>query len=439
MEKELSDDRDMAKEACVCGFSPASSSRREEDGSSVSARRLGELLGDAALASRLVASGRASPRALTALAALAEQSVRMGIDYSSLGIGWDHPNSRMAYRTGSHRSTMAPASRNRAEASRRSLAALVAAVGECSADAEDGVTEAFIREIGLRPEEPAAKAASFEGVAAALEAELLLPLRALNEGEIRQTMKGVPLPTAELRQVVRTVTGAVLSRPGGFSDWRYGNPLGQEQLRGLTTEQLRAWREPMAMEHPRGVRTHEDAPGELGFFWATKIGGPSHGFDYESQCILPLLANARHKVILLSDPGWPHHPAGRAHWRLLWSLGQAEPEPRLWLETVNCDFDAHGLATEVWALAALRHALTKAVTMRVPLSMAAPLAEDLRRVAESQGFEGEVRPVQECMLLRPSNAVVEASDYLSPEHDWIQRAEEVTGKIPRCLFIPRSK
>lgn len=41
---------------------------------------------------------------------------------------------------------------------------------------------------------------------------------------------------------------------------------------------------------------------------ATKIGGPSHGFDYETQCILPLLCNARHKVILLSDPSPPAEP-----------------------------------------------------------------------------------------------------------------------------------
>ena len=47
--------------------------------------------------------------------------------------------------------------------------------------------------------------------------------------------------------------------------------------------------------------THEDAAGELGLFWATKIGGPSHGFDFEGQCLLPLLANARHKVVLVTD------------------------------------------------------------------------------------------------------------------------------------------
>ena len=74
---------------------------------------------------------------------------------------------------------------------------------------------------------------------------------------------------------------------------------------------------------------------QLGFWWATKIGGPSHGFDLEGQCLLPLLCNARHKVILVSDPGWPHHPSGRAHFRLLWIHGTSPPRPVLWLETVN--------------------------------------------------------------------------------------------------------
>mmetsp|Transcript_54390 Transcript_54390/g.158781 ORF Transcript_54390/g.158781 Transcript_54390/m.158781 type:complete len:283 (-) Transcript_54390:74-922(-) len=269
--------------------------------------------------------------------------------------------------------------------------------------------------------------------------QLLLPLRALNECEMRCTMTGEPLPTEELRQVVRTVTGAVLSRPGGFEDWRYGNPVGQEQLRGLSSEQLAAWREATSMGHPRGVRTHEDAPGELGLFWATKIGGPSHGFDYESQCILPLLANARHKVILVSDPKWPHHPAGRAHWRLLWSAdarGKGGPEPRLWLETVNCDFDAHGLSTDIWEVAALQHAMAKAQAMHVPLSVAPSLAEDLRRIAKGKGIKGDVRHVRERLLLRPSNALVEASDYLGSRHDWLQRAEEVTREISRALFSP---
>ena len=117
---------------------------------------------------------------------------------------------------------------------------------------------------------------------------------------------------------------------------------------------------------------------------ATKIGGPSHGFDIEGQCLLPLVANARssdpclrnsrtlapthsrhpltlhlsklptphnspltfsppppcsrHKVILVSDPAYPHHPVGRAHFRLLAFANSGKPV--LWLETTNTDFRA---------------------------------------------------------------------------------------------------
>ena len=61
------------------------------------------------------------------------------------------------------------------------------------------------------------------------------------------------------------------------------------------------------------------------------VAGPArvttHGFDVEGQCLLPLLCNARHKVILVRDPAWPHHPSGRAHFRMLWLAGATPPQP----------------------------------------------------------------------------------------------------------------
>lgn len=30
------------------------------------------------------------------------------------------------------------------------------------------------------------------------------------------------------------------------------------------------------------------------------------------------------QVILVSDPRWTCHPVGRAHWRLLWSVGNGK-------------------------------------------------------------------------------------------------------------------
>lgn len=53
----------------------------------------------------------------------------------------------------------------------------------------------FLTEIGADHD----LGASFGGVAAALKAELLLPLRALNEcGPLSRTMTGAPLPAEEI-------------------------------------------------------------------------------------------------------------------------------------------------------------------------------------------------------------------------------------------------
>ena len=44
------------------------------------------------------------------------------------------------------------------------------------------------------------------------------------------------------------------------------------------------------------LKTREEDGIDL--LWVTKIGGPSHGFDYGPHCLLPLLANGRTKAIL---------------------------------------------------------------------------------------------------------------------------------------------
>jgi hypothetical protein len=214
-----------------------------------------------------------------------------------------------------------------------------------------------------------------------------------------------------------------------------------QQLSGLGKVQVEMWKEATSLVYA-GLQTHEDEPGELGFFWATKIGGPSHGFDFEGQCLLPLLANARNKVILVSDPNWPAHPVGRAHFRLLWTASEATgtPEPRLWLEAVNMDFDAAGVldqrATALLQQAALQHAVEKAEGMCVPLSVDESVIQDLVAVIPAARGPGCVRLVQESLALRPSNGVCEASDYLSTRHDWVQMQAEVTEPSSRALYIP---
>ena len=119
------------------------------------------------------AAGRASPEALEAIAALADQAVRCGIDYQSLGQGWSHPTTRLQYRRGDAPSATCPQSRRRAEESRQRLVALLEAVASGSAAAEDAVVSAFLREVGLQDDNVLAAGAGFAAVAAALKAELL--------------------------------------------------------------------------------------------------------------------------------------------------------------------------------------------------------------------------------------------------------------------------
>lgn len=448
----------LANQACSKADHPLSCREIRLDAAKLTIR-LGKLLNDVQLASSFALeadTGRQRTSSLQALLALAEQSVSMGIDYRSLGLGWHHPRSRMEYRSASHPSQTAKASRERAMESQRCLVEAVTGVAKGDLDLESVITKAFVREIGLSPKVYPGSMATFSGVSAALAEELLLPLRALNEGLLAEdavvhTMNGEVLPSAELRRSVEALTAAVLSKRDGFSEWRYSNEVGANQLRGLSEMQVRQWQQPFAMEHDTddgGLCTHEDNSGELGLFWATKIGGPSHGFDYEGHCVLPLLANARHKVIFVSDLQWTHFPAGRAHWKLLWTAGDKTPssrkesEPRLWLEALNRDTAAEqqGIGVELqyvaWLRAVLRHALAKADAMHVVLSVNAKLASVLGHCAESGNRGGRIYNSQERMLLRPSNGVVEASDELGSKHDWLQLTEEVTEPLWRTLYVP---
>lgn len=296
---------------------------------------------------------------------------------------------------------------------------------------------AFVREIGVRPDAPEAEGAQFAGVSAALEEELLLPLRALHEAgdNIYETFSTrAPIPRGPVDKCVADITSHVLQ--GDFSEWRYNNPVGLRQLEGLAEEQKAAW-----MESPRteegGVVVHEGAPGELDYFWATKIGGPSHGFDYEAECLLPLLANARHKVILVSDPAWPHYSSGRAHLRLLWTATKdpSQSRPVLWLEAVNACFDAR-VDRRSWQRLVIKHLLTKATAMGALASWDTGSRSSVEAVARECGLKGEVSISKDSLVLRPSNGVVEASDYLSGQHDWVQLKEQVVGPFSRCVFCP---
>ena len=67
--------------------------------------------------------------------------------------------------------------------------------------------------------------------------------------------------------------------------------------------------------------------------------------------------------------------------------------------------------------------------MGVPLSVERRLGAELSQLQGAEG--GSVRYVQDRLLLRPSNGVVEASDYLTSKHDWVQLQDEVHLSIHR--------
>ena len=65
----------------------------------------------------------------------------------------------------------------------------------------------------------------------------------------------------------------------------------------------------------------------------------------------------------------------------------------------------------------------------------AHLAGAVEKVARESGG-GSVASASDRLVLRPSNGVLEASDYLTNKHDWVQMAEEVTGSLRRAVFTP---
>mmetsp|Transcript_92791 Transcript_92791/g.271624 ORF Transcript_92791/g.271624 Transcript_92791/m.271624 type:complete len:445 (-) Transcript_92791:213-1547(-) len=383
------------------------------------ARQLGELL---------------SYAELECLALLAQQVCTQGIDYEKLGVGWNHPEARLEYRRVGHASFQK--SRARQDASRGAVLALA----QRWLEGGHGESQRIQDLLALAASELGVKEKgwqlSLDALQLALRQELAMPLRALIEGQKTTTFNGDQLPAAAIAEKTLELARAVLE--GRFKEWRYSNPVGQRQLEGLTDAQKYIWISSTLDLQGHGtdkIRVHEGRPEaqELDFFWATKIGGPSHGFDYESQCLLPLLCNARHKVILVEDPAWPYHPAGRAHFRLLWTVGG---QPRLWLETVNADFLARReveLQVAEWREAVLGHAMAKADAMGVALSVDSDFGRMLKALAPSSG---SVQAQQERLVLRPSNGVVEASDYLSYKHDWHQTEEETTAEIPRTIYTP---
>lgn len=352
-------------------------------------------------------------------------------DYAKTGKGWFHPSSRRDYRERAHDPFTRFLSAARQTASEERFRADLEKVAGGKLEADRVLVETFLREIGLTPAETKGWKPTAQAIRLALDHELFLPLRALVE--TRETMnKGDESLSPAIEKAVKNIVRHVVE--GDYRSWRLESSIAKKQLSGLNAARLEAWKHRAHHETQYGrVKLETQEEDGLGLFWVTKIGGPSHGFDYGGECLLPLLSNARTKAILVDDPRWPHNAAARAYLRL---LHREDQTPVLYLEPLQRDFphrekfgDDPAIDDAFYA-AIMEHAAAKAAEMNLPLSIApeyAPIADRLKL---------KTAPAEERLLLRASNGVYEASDTLSGKHDWPQQKDELTEPLKRLWILP---
>jgi hypothetical protein len=383
-------------------------------------------------------------RALGAFALLADAALTM-LDYDRMTTGWGgwgifsfkYPSARAQYLQRSYRGDLEQASRPRQD---RSRAEILEAVGR-ALEADDpaialeiALIDRFLAEIGVARERSADWKPNPTAIADALAHDALIPLRALHAATAHLDHRRVPLMghreralDAASRAVVETIVRRISE--GDFEDWRFEHDASRAQLACLSPDQERALRGETSVakvtRSGRRLKTR-DARG-LDLLWVTKIGGPSHGFDMLSQCLLPLLANARNGAIIVDDA--QHPGAARSTLRL---LPTPQGEPLLYLEMLQVDYpykDAPVGAHELRGLI-IEHALEKARAMGVRLVIAPARGESAESILRELGAKGERKALE--LVLHPSAGVFEASDTLLNAHHRPQTNEE-TVKVPHNL------
>lgn len=319
-------------------------------------------------------------------------------DYTQAGKGWFHPSSRRDYRARTHDAFSRFASADRQQVSGKRMKDMleqVVAYKDPSALLDNGLKMLFMQEVGWGGHDTQHWKPDTSAVKAALLGELLVPLRALTETRASMT-KGDPTLRPSIDRAVSNIVQHVVQ--GDYAEWRYDNPVSKHQLGGLDEGQLAAWKSDNHVQMNDGetqLSTREEDG--LGLPWVTKIGGPSHGFDYGGECLLPLLSNGRTKAILIDDPKWPHNAAARAYIRL---LHREDGSPTLYLEPFQRDFphreqfgDTKQL-NDFFYSAIVKHAVQKADEMGLPLS----IGRQYKGVLEGLGLEAKMVETRSCCV-----------------------------------------
>ncbi len=418
------------------------------------AAALSALLSRPELADRIarLPASDALDRTLGSLVLIADSALTM-LDYAKLGTGWDgfglrgssYPETHDGYRRRAYRPDFDRRSQPRREQSKVELGDAIAAAlqkPDPVAALEETMVAELIAQLGIPPQVSAGWKPNAAAVSKALDDDLFIPLRALADATLCLDHRGhVPMKGFSGRQldemshrVVEVITQHVVE--GDFEEWRFTNEASRRQLECLSPEQLEAYRRPLSVERiSRSGRklTTRDEQG-AGLMWVTKIGGPSHGFDMLSQCLLPLLANGRNGAIVVDEEGWPS--AARSVIRL---LPTPQGRPMLYLEMLQADFphDLPGRSTVSRAelrAAIVEHAVEKARALGVPLVIAPSQTERSELFAQLLGVKAERRAVE--LVLHPSAGVFEASDSLLGAHHAPQLELEI-ARVPLSLSALR--
>jgi hypothetical protein len=323
--------------------------------------------------------------------------------------------------------------RTRTEASRASLKdALASALGDAapSEAVARALVDGFLREIGVTTDRSRGWAPVASAVRYALEHDALMPMRVLSEGLERSAGGGFKSYAPEVLSALRKGLDETYQHivEGDYRTWRYENPVGREQLAMLSDAEQRVWRESGSVEEKVGdertVATRE--VDDVDALWVTKICSASHAFDsFARQCLVPLLANARTKAIVVDDPEHPDAPIARAYLRVFDVVGIG---PVVYLDPIMRESgDSSAIERAI-----VRHAAEKAAKMGVPLALAHGTGRHMFEDAQKVDLE---------LKLSASNAGIEASDTIDGAtgyHDWDNRTAQRAAARRIILVDPKS-
>lgn len=399
---------------------------------------IGERLEDPALGQRLLEvhdglegeAQRAFAENLSAMALLSDEATNAP-NYAKTMMGWHHPSARSEYRRREHDGVSRYQSEDRQNASQVALVEGLTGVAEAKDPAqaiEHLLVKSFVKEIGISDEVAAGWNANAPAVRRALAHEAFVPLRALNE--TISDMSPDPALTPEVEKAVHAIIQHMVE--GDYREWRYDNEVSARQLSGMTPEQTEGWKANLNTDYQaKGLKLSTREEDDVELLWLTKIGGPSHGFDYGGHCLLPLLSNGRTKAILVDHDDWPHNAAARSYIRVLHT---EDGQPTLYLEPFQRDFPHRQrfpdeLDNHLYA-AVINHAKQKAEALGLELS----IGPRYGHLVEALGIDAKI--VEKPLVLKKSNGVFEASDTLGLGHDFHQQVDMTTPPLQRLQFTP---